>query len=345
MSHAMTITLSANPLPLRLHTPFRIAHGTSAERTNVLVRLGDGVGEGALPPYYPTTLGEALAYLRSPDVERWRGTTDVLAPEHLLDRLPPGPAPAKAALDLALHDHWARSLGLPLYRLWGLDMGQAPPSSLTLSIPESEAELRADVRRHADLPVLKLKLGTGDVARDEAFVRIAREATGPDVRLGVDANGAWSVEEAADIIPRLTAYDLLYVEQPIAATDVQAWHRLHEALRTSEAPPLIADESVQGAASVFPLAGAADGINIKLTKAGGLREARRMVAVARALGMRVLLGCMVESAAGVTAAAHLAPLADFVDLDGHLDVRDDPFEGVRWERGRLALPDRPGLGL
>ena len=280
----------------------------------MLVHLGEGVGEGALPPYYPTTLEEALAYLRSLDVEAWLGKAD-LAPEHLLDRLPPGPAPARAALDLALHDHWARGLGQPLYTLWGLDMGQAPPSSLTLSIPESKADLRADVRRHGDLPVLKLKLGTGGLEHDEAFVRIAREEAGPDVRLGVDANGAWSVEEAAEIIPRLAAYRLLYVEQPIAATDVQDWHRLRERLPTacpaldarSGLPPIIADESVQGAPSILPLARAADGINIKLTKAGGLREARRMAAVARTLGMKVMLGCMVESAAGVTAAAHLAP--------------------------------------
>ena len=338
------MTLTAEPLPLRLRTPFRIAHGVSAERTNVLVRLGDGIGEGALPPYYPTSLDEALNALNTLDLEAWQGDAP-LAPEHLLDRLPALPAPARAALDLALHDHWARTLGQPLYRLWGLDPAQTPPSSLTLSIPEDDDALRQQARDRAHLPTLKLKLGTGDLERDEALVRIAREEVGADVQLGVDANSAWNVEQAAQIIPRLAAYNLLYVEQPIGAGDIRDWHRLRDRLPASGMPPLIADESVQGASSIFPLAGGADGINIKLTKAGGLREARRMIAVARTLGMQVMLGCMVESSAGVTAAAHLAPLADFVDLDGHLDVMGDPFEGVRWENGRLSLPERPGLGL
>ena len=172
-----------------------------------------------------------------------------------------------------------------------------------------------------------------------------REEIGADVQLGVDANGAWRVEEAAQIIPRLAAYDLRYIEQPIGAGEADDWHRLRERLPVSGVPSLIADESVQGAPSILPLASGADGINIKLTKAGGLREARRMIAVARTLGMQVMLGCMVESSAGMTAAAHLAPLADFVDLDGHLDVANDPFEGVRWDDGRLSLPERPGLGL
>ena len=338
------MTLTAEPFPLRLRTPFRIAHGVSAERTNVLVRLGDGLGEGALPPYYPTSLDDALNALRALDLGTWQRDGPP-APEHLLDQLPPLPAPARAALDLALHDHWGQALGLPLYRLWGLDPAQTPPSSLTLSIPESDTDLRQQARDLAHLPVLKLKLGTGDLEHDEALVRIVREEIGPDVRLGVDANAAWRVSEAAQMIPRLAAYGLRYIEQPIGAGDVKDWHRLRERLPASEMPPLIADESVQKASSILPLAGAADGINIKLTKAGGLREARRMIAIARTLGMQVMLGCMVESAIGVTAAAHLAPLADFVDLDGHLDLMGDPFNGVAWENGRLSLPERPGLGL
>lgn len=332
---------TVEPLKLRLKTPFRIAHGTSTTRTNVLVRLGDGVGEGALPPYYPHTFEEVKTYLEDLDPDALLGD-DPLALEDALDRLPPGPAPARAALDLALHDHWGRQLGHPLYRLWGLNPARTPRSSITLSIPEALDDLPAQIEALAAFPLLKLKLGTGDPARDEAIVRTARETT--DASLCIDANGAWSLDEAAQIIPRLAAYDVLFVEQPLPKDDVDAWPRLRRRL-PDDAPPLVADESVQSAADILALAGAIDGVNLKLAKAGGLRATRRMIALARALGLRVMLGCMIESSIALTAAAHLAPLVDFADLDGALHLANDPFEGMTMDRGRLTLPDRPGLGV
>jgi L-alanine-DL-glutamate epimerase-like enolase superfamily enzyme len=326
---------------LNLKTPFRIAHGTSTARHSVLVHLGDGVGEGALMPYTGYSQAEVVAYLQNLDPDALMGD-DPLALEDVLDWLPPGPAPARNAIDIALHDHWAKQLGYPLYRLWGLNPMRASLSSLTLSITEDEDELRRRVQAAEGFPILKLKLGTGDLEADEAIVRVARQET--DAHLCVDANSAWRVDEAARIIPRLVAYDLLFIEQPIPRTDVEDWHRLRSLL-PSGLPPLIADESVQGANDIPTLAGAADGINIKLTKAGGLREARRMIALAQALGMRVMLGCSVESSVGITAAAHLAPLVDFADLDGNLDVANDPYVGVKMEKGRLHLPQSPGLGV
>jgi L-alanine-DL-glutamate epimerase-like enolase superfamily enzyme len=333
--------ISVEPITLHLKTPFRIAHGTSTARHNVLVYAGEGVGEGAIPPYYTHTQADVVAYLESLDLDALLGE-DVLAPEHALDRLPPGPAPARCALDIALHDHWAKQLGQPLYRLWGLNPTHAPLSTFTLSIPEDLEELLARVQAAEGFPLLKLKLGTGSLDSDEAIVRLVRQET--DARLCVDANCAWSVEAAAHIIPRLAAYDLLFVEQPIPATDVTDWHRLRRLL-SGDLPPLVADESVQQASDILALAGGADGINIKLSKAGGLREARRMVTLAQTVGMGVMLGCMVESSVGITAAAHLAPLVDWADLDGNLNLLNDPYVGTRMVAGKLPLPPGPGLGV
>jgi len=333
--------LTVEAITLKLKTPFRIAHGTSVTRDSVLVHLGDGVGEGSIMPYYDYTQAEVAAYLQNLNLDILLGD-DPLALEESLDRLPPGPGPALNAIDTALHDFWAKQLGHPLYRLWGLNPRQAPPSSITIGISENEEELRERVRAVEGFPILKLKLGASDLKTDETIVRVVREET--NAQLCVDANSAWSVEEAAHIIPRLAAYDLLFIEQPLPRSDIQDWHRLRPLL-PDNMPPLIADESVQQAGDILALAGAADGINIKLTKAGGLREARRMITLARALGMQVMLGCSVESSVGITAAAHLAPMVDFADLDGNLDLANDPYTGVRMEKGYLHLPQEPGLGV
>jgi len=337
----MPTRCTAEPLHLPLTSPFRIAHGTSTTRTNLLVRLGDGIGEGALPPYYPFRFDDVQAYVKRLDPEVLIHT-DLPALEDALDRLPPGPPPARTAVDLALHDHWGQQLGYPLYRLWGLNPARAPLSAVTVSIPEDLDALRTQLQTYEAFPILKLKLGTGDVARDEAIVATAREAT--SARLCVDANGAWSLDDATHLIPRLAAYDVLFVEQPLAQDNPEAWHQLRHRLPAG-VPPLLADESIQTPDDILGLADAVDGVNLKLTKAGGLRATRRMIMLARTLGLQVLLGCMIESAVALTAAAHLAPLADFADLDAALFLADDPFEGVVLENGRLLLPDRPGLGI
>jgi len=337
----MIVRLIPEPITLDLAIPFSIAHGTSTARHNVLVHLGDGIGEAALPPYYGVSQRDVIGYVQSLDPETLLGA-DPLALEEALDRLPPEPAAARAAVDVALHDHWARQLGYPLYRLWGLSAARAPASSWTIPITTDVDELRGRVRAAAAFPILKLKLGSGDLETDETMVRVAREET--DAALCVDANCGWSVEEAAAIIPRLAAYDLLFIEQPLPQHGVDRWHVLRRRLPEGM-PPLIADESVQQAADIPALAGAADGINVKIAKAGGLREARRMITLARALGMQVMIGCMVETSVGVTAAAQLAPLVDYADLDGNLLLVRDPYVGATLDAGRLSLPDEPGLGV
>ncbi|NBC16970.1 MAG: dipeptide epimerase [Bacteroidetes bacterium] len=329
------------PLPLHLSAPFTIAHGTSTRRTNALVQIGGGWGEGALPPYYPHRLDDIAGYVRALPDDLLTGDA-ALHLEHALDRLPDGPEPARAAVDMALHDRWARQLGHPLYRLWGLDPADSPLSSYTLAIPASEDALREQLAALRGFPILKLKLGTGSLETDEAIVRIARDTT--SARLCVDANGAWSVDHAARIIPRLAACEVLFVEQPIPDEATADWKHLRQQL-PADAPPLIADESVQTSTDVLRLHDAVDGVNVKLAKAGGLREARRMIGLARTLELRVMIGCMIESSLALTAAAHLAPLADYADLDAFLLIDDDPFVGATMQQGRLTLPERPGLGV
>jgi L-alanine-DL-glutamate epimerase-like enolase superfamily enzyme len=340
------MTIHAHKLALRLENPFKLSYGTSAIRENVLaqMRCGDdvGLGEAAVVPYYHETPERILVYLSDPALIAALGDDPRLL-EDALDRLPPSESPAaRAAVDIALHDLWGKRLGQPLYRLWGLNPARIPPSSFTVAMADDESDYRAHLRAARSFSLIKLKLGSGDWQTDWRMVQIAREET--DARLCVDANGGWSVEDTRAIMPRLTETGIVFVEQPVARDNLDGWRALRAALPTDH-PPLIADESVQGVASVPPLAGIVDGINIKLAKCGGLRPARQMIALARAYGMKVLIGCMVESSVAVTAAAHLAPLADFADLDGHLLITNDPYRGVRVDGSRVTLPDAPGLGV
>jgi len=341
------ITLTAQRRALRLATPFTLSYGTTTTRENVLIALTHdgliGVGEAAVVPYTGETPERVLRALGDPLLRAALARADPRLLEDALDALPPAESSAaRAALDIALHDLWGQALGQPLWRLWGLNPARSPRSSFTIAMTDDERAFGEQVRAAAAFGVIKLKLGSGDLARDVTTVRLAREDYAG--ALCVDANGGWSADDALRAIPALAALDVRFVEQPVARDDWDGWRALRAGLPAAH-PPLIADESVQGPASVLPLAGLADGINVKLAKAGGLRPARQMIALARALGLRVLIGCMVESSVAVTAAAHLAPLADYADLDGNLLITNDPYRGVRIEAGALILPDAPGLGV
>ena len=329
--------LHYQPITLELETPFRIAHGTSVVRQNVLVRIRagelEGLGEAApVRQHHETQAGvmEYLADQRLPD--------DPFLLEDLLESLPPGSQAAKAAIDMALHDLQGRALGVPLYRLWGLNPARVPQTSFTLGlgpVAEVEAKARAAAARFS---ILKLKLDA-DEAGCLALVRAVRAAV--DSRLVADANCAWTVEQALRLIPALADLGLEWIEQPLAEDDLEGLERLHQASTL----PIFADEPVRTARDIARLAGRVDGVNIKVMKAGGLREAQRMIAVARAHDMQVMLGCMIETSLGITAAAHLAPLVDWADLDGNLTLTNDPFVGVGVEGGELTLPDGSGLGV
>lgn len=335
------MTVSVEPLVLDLTSPFRIAHGTSTERCNALVRIGSSFGEAALPPYYQTRVADVEEYVQSLDFSFISNPQDI-AIEKILSSLPPGPAPAMAAVDMAIYDIWGKGLGQPLYRLFGFTRVLRLKSTYALSIPRNESEWRETLSTVSEYPALKLKLGSGDLEFDEAIVRTAREMYAGD--LCVDANSAWSIPDAVKIIPRLRQFDLQFVEQPISYNDIDDWHLLRRLL-PKPGVPLIADESVRTTDDVIALAGAADGVNLKLAKCGGIRKVRELITVARALDMSVMLGCMIESSLALTAAAHLAPLADFLDLDATLHLANDPFSGLRFDLGNIHLPKGPGLGV
>ena len=333
--------LNYEPITLTLETPFRIAHGASEARHNVLVRISDGehegVGEAAPVRQHHETQALVLDYLASLAAS-WPPTDDVFQLEENLAALPPGSQTARAALDIALHDLIGKKLGVPLYRLFGLNPERAPQTSYTIglgTVEEVQAKARAAA---ADFPILKLKLDH-DTEHTLALVRAVRAAT--DARLVADANCAWTQDQALQLLPALADLGLEWIEQPLAEEDLDGLRRIHQASPL----PIFADEPVRTARDIPRLADCVDGINIKVHKAGGLREALRLIAVARAYDLQVMLGCMVETSVGITAAAHLAPLVDWADLDGNLQVTNDPFAGVRVEQGCLILPDGPGLGV
>ena len=328
--------LSYEPITLELETPFRIAHGTSVARHNVLVSISDGeyVGLGEAAPvrqHDETQAGVLEALGALPPLG-----DDPFQVDEILASLPSGSQAARTAVDVALHDLMGKKLGVPLYRLFGLNPLSTPETSFTISIG-SEEEVQAKARAAArDYPILKLKL---DRVHNVDLVRAVRAVT--DVRLVADANCDWTVAQALQLIPVLADLGLEWIEQPLPEEDLDGMRRIREASPL----PIFADEPVRTARDIPRLASCVDGVNIKVMKAGGLREALRMIAVARAHDLQVMLGCMIETSVGITASAHLAPLVDWADLDGNLTVTNDPYVGVQVDQGRLVLPDLPGLGV
>jgi L-alanine-DL-glutamate epimerase-like enolase superfamily enzyme len=331
--------LSAEPLNLRLATPFRIARGVQHEAHNVLVWLEEdaltGLGEAAPRSYYGETRESALAAIAQ--FARWLGD-DLFAVEEImagLDRTLHGNPAAKAAVDMVLYDLIGQRLGVPVYRLFGLSAARTPHTSFTIGI-DTPAEMARRALQARDYPILKVKLGT---RHDLEIVQAIRDVT--DAALRVDANAAWTAKEAIATINTLAPYRIELVEQPVAREDLEGLRLVRENVPV----PIIADESCVTLEDVARVAGCVDGINIKLMKCGGLHHALEMIHAARAHHLRVMLGCMIESSIAITAAAHLTPLVDYADLDGALLLAHDPYEGVGLRGGKIALPDRPGLGV
>lgn len=336
------IALSHETLTLTTRRPFAIARGTQSEyRTVRVVVRADGMeghGEAAPNRFYGESAESVVAAL-----DRFRPVLEPLDPwaiesaEAAMNAALRFNGSAKSAVSAALHDLAGKRLGVPVYRLWGLDPSRAPRSSFTIAIPADADDLAQRVAEADPYPVLKIKLGT---SWDGEIVRRVRELA-PAKTLRVDANAAWTAKHALRMMPALMAHGVEFVEQPLPAHDVEGLRFVRE-----RAPlPIIADESCITSADIPRLVGAVDGINLKLSKCGGLREALRMIATARAHGMLVMAGCMVESSLGITAAAHLAPLLDHVDLDGAALLANDPFAGATIEGGIVRIPDRPGLGV
>src|SRR5579884_1652388 len=242
----------------------------------------------------------------------------------------------KAAVDIALMDWMGQKLGVPLYRYFGLDAKDAPVTTFSIGIDTPEIT-KQKVREAAAFPVLKVKVG---LDTDEATINAIREVT--DKPLRVDANEGWKDKEVAvRKINWLATKGVEFVEQPMPAQMLDEIHWVKQRVSL----PLIADESMLRPSDIPKLVGIFDGVNVKLDKAGGILEAYREIQVAKALGFKTMLGCMVSTSVSVTAAAHLSPLVNYADLDGNLLISNDPFSGVKVENGKLVLPNRPGLGL
>ena len=329
-------------LTLRTKHPFTIARGGSSEFRVVWVRVtdsdgNDGWGEASPSRFYGETADTVAAVL-----PRLTTAIDEINPwsleeiEQELDRSIRFNGAAKSAVSAALHDLAAKRLGVPLWKMWGLDPARAPRSSFTIGIGDS-ADIARKVAEADEYPILKVKLGS---SHDEEILQVVRDAA-PDKVLRVDANAAWTAKHALRMIDVLVRHRVEFVEQPLAAHDLEGLRFVRE-----RSPlPILADESCVTSADIPRLVGAVDGINIKLAKCGGLREALRMIAAARTHGMLVMCGCMIETSLGITAAAHLAPLLDYADLDGAALVSNDPFIGASIAGGRIALRDAPGLGV
>lgn len=336
----MTLRLTAEVLTLTTRHPFIIARGGQSEYRVVWVRLtdGDGVegwGEASPSSYYGETAETVLATLKTLEPHLPGDPFDLDGAEARFAELVPKNGAARSALSAALHDLVGKRLGVPLYKLWGLDPRRAPVSSFTIGIDTPE-KTRAKVKEAEAYAILKIKLGTD---HDEEILRTIRDAT--DKPLRVDANAGWTRDRALAMLPILKEYGVEFLEQPLPPDDLEGIG----AVRRAGVLPIVVDESCVTAADIPRVAEVADGINIKLAKCGSLREALRMIATARAHGMLVMVGCMIETSIGITAAAHFTPLVDAADLDGAALTSNDPFVGASIGGGPITLPSAPGLGV
>lgn len=324
LRHTWTTVMSSSDFRDTLHVRFRREGITGTGEGAPIVRYRESA-ESARNAVY-----SVQSYLEQADTRAFRNVLD-----ELFRRIPHEWA-AKAALDIALMDWVSQSMGVPLHRYFGLDAKDAPVTTFSIGIDTPEIT-RRKVREAEAFPVLKIKVG---LDTDEATIDAVRSVTRKPLR--VDANEGWkSKEEAVRKIKWLETMGVELIEQPLPAS------MLEEArwMRGKVNIPIIADEACLRASDVPKLAGAFDGINIKLDKCGGVMEAYKMIHTARSLGLKVMLGCMISSSVTITAAAHLSPLVDYADLDGNLLIANDPYRGVTVNKGKLVLPTAPGLGL
>jgi L-alanine-DL-glutamate epimerase-like enolase superfamily enzyme len=329
--------------------PLTISRGTTAQTTNVWVRVEqDGIeGWGEASPFSLGNHRQSTEMLKDA-IEKITPLLNAFSPWErqriwLLLQESQILSSAQAALDIALHDWLGKQVGLPLWQLWGLDCNSIVPTSVTIGINSPEAA-RARVRdwlQFTDVRVLKVKLGSpSGIEADRAMLMAVREEA-PALELYVDANGGWSLEDAIAMCNWLADRGVRYVEQPLPRGQEKSLPQLKQ-----RSPlPIFVDESCLTSKDLPALTNCVHGINIKLMKAGGLTEAMRMVHTARAFGLQVMFGCYSDSSLSNTAAAHLAPLADYLDLDSHLNLTDDPFSGATIQAGRLLPNNKPGLGV
>jgi L-alanine-DL-glutamate epimerase-like enolase superfamily enzyme len=328
--------LSTSILELPLVHPFTIARGSEVSARTVLFRLSwnglEGLGETAPIARYNESAESVTAYFAE---HAPRGDDPYLLDDLLSEDIP---AAARCGLDVALHDLIGKDCGKPLYRLLGLNPAKTPLTSFTVGIGDPETTLRK-VAELGDHPVMKVKLGAGSRGSQIETIESIRSKYSGTIR--IDANEGWSAEEAAAILGELERFEIEFCEQPIPAGHPEQLRYVRE----RSAIPIVTDEDSRAAEDLPALIGCVDGINVKLVKTGGIRGALKMIHAARAMKFKIMIGCMVESQILATAAAQLSPLADWADIDGPFLTKDDPFAGITYDRGKIVLPDGPGLGV
>lgn len=333
-------TLRYRPHTLQLQHVFTVAAASRSTTPAVLTELEfegiKGYGEAAMPPYLGESEKSVLAFLGKVDLSDFNDpflTADIL---RYIDHIAPHNTAAKASIDIALHDLLGKILNKPWYRLWGFNPDDTPYTSFTIGLDSAE-KVRQKVREAEPYKLLKIKLG---LDTDKMMINTIREVT--DKPLCADVNQGWkNKEEALEMAHWLADRGVLFLEQPMPKEQVDdnAW------LTENSPIPTVADEAVQRLADVRKAFGIYSGINIKLMKCTGMREAHQMVELARALNMKVMLGCMTETSCAISAAAQLAPVVDWADLDGALLTSNDLFRGMEVVDGKVTLPDRPGIGI
>ena len=329
------------PYELELTHTFTVSSYSRKSTPDVQVEIEyegiTGYGEASMPPYLGQSVASVTAFLEKVDLSQFADPFQLEDILSYVDGLSEGDSAAKAAIDIALHDLVGKLIGQPWYRLWGLDAAKAPSTTYTIGIDTPEVVKEKTLEAAGRFKILKVKVGLDS---DQEMIRTSRSVT--DVPLAVDANQGWKDRsKALDEIHWLASQGVVMVEQPLPVDrlDDTAW-------LTERSPlPIFADESIQRLRDIPSLAGAFSGINIKLMKCTGMREAWKMVTLARALGMKVMVGCMTETSCAVSAAAQFSPAVDFADLDGNLLISNDRFRGVQVVSGKLTLPDAPGIGI
>lgn len=335
------LNLSFFPYELKLRHAFNLARYSRTTTPDIQVQLEyDGVigyGEASMPPYLGESIESVSKFLSMLDLTQFSDPfciDDILS---YVDSVAPNNRAAKASVDIALHDLLGKLMGQPWYKIWGYNPEKTPNTSFTIGI-DTEEVVRKKVEEARPYKVIKVKMG---LDKDQETINIINEMM-PDVPLCVDVNQGWkSKEHGLEMCHWLKERNCIFVEQPFDKTwiDETAW------LRERSPLPIIADEAFQRLPDIVRFKGVYDGINIKLMKSTGLYEAHKMVTLAHALDMKVMLGCMTETSCAVTAAANLAPVVDYCDLDGNLLIANDRFSGMTVENGKVTLHDIPGIGI
>lgn len=334
------MTLTFKPFTIQLKHVFTIATSSRTTTPDVLTEIEyDGVigyGEASMPPYLGESQESCAAFLSKVDLSKYSNPFELETILADVDAIAPGNPAAKAAVDIALHDLVGKLMKQPWVNIWGFDAAKAPYTTFTIGIDTPDV-VRQRTKEAGEFKLLKVKLGRDN---DHEMIETIRSVT--DRPLTADANQGWTDrQKALDELHWLKAHNVLFVEQPFAKeTPLSDFGWL-----TERSPlPIMADESCQRLADIKRLQGSFSGINIKLMKATGMREAHKMAILARSLGMKVMLGCMTETSCGISAASHLSPVVDWADLDGALLIGNDPFTGTTVVDGKVTISTAPGIG-